>query len=703
MKLFPDNTLQQLEFDKIKDLIIAHARNDYAKNRIQQLRIHTKKDFIEQDLFQTNEFKVILDSGVYFPNDFNHNINKELRLLSIPGAMLTGEQFLWIRKLSDNTAQIFRWFDVERREQNPYLSKIIASSYFEKQIRLMIDEVLDEIGMVKDNASHELASIRMNLYRKRNELRRVFDRIVSKMNKLGYLADIEESFMNGRRVLAVFAEQKRMIKGILHSESDSRRTTFIEPEETTGLNNDIFSLENEEAKEINRILRKLTEHLSAYAPLLSSYFQIAGEFEFVRAKAKFAQEIGGQLPLIQDKAISKLYLAYHPLLFLYNKRLEKPTIPVNLTLDENNRILVISGPNAGGKTVTLKTVGLLQIMFQSGLLVPVSPDSELGIFKQMMIHIGDTQSIEFELSTYSAHLTHMKHFMENANGKTMFFIDELGSGSDPNLGGAFAEVIMEELAKKHSMGIVTTHYLNLKVMANKVAGVFNGAMQFDEKNLLPMYQLKVGSPGSSYTFSIAERIGLSKHLIEKARKLVNENHFQLDKLLNSTEQDMQVIEKEKKQLNQLLLENEKLKKEMELLIKKEKHQQEVEKLKLSNKIAEDKLIYLKDMERKLKALIIEWRKSENKDSVIKMMHTTLTGQKEKYQAEKQQKKINEKFLETDAQVKVGHKVKMKQNKQVGIVKEIRGKKALLQVGVVPMLVAISDLIVIMDKPVVDES
>ncbi len=703
MKFFPENTLQQLEFDKIKDLIIAHSRNDYAKHRIQQIRIHTKKDFIEQDLFQTNEFKIILDSGVYFPNDFNHNINKELKLLSIPGAMLTGEQFLWIRKLSDNTAQIFRWFDVERREQNPYLSKIIAGSYFEKQIRLMIDEVLDEIGMVKDNASQDLASIRMNLYRKRNELRRVFDRIVSKLNKLGYLADIEESFMNGRRVLAVFAEQKRMIKGILHSESDSRRTSFIEPEETTGLNNDIFSLENEEAKEVNRILRKLTEHLSAYAPLLSSYFQIAGEFEFVRAKAKFAQEIGGQLPLIQDKAISKLFLAYHPLLYLYNKRLEKPTIPVNLTLDENHRILVISGPNAGGKTVTLKTVGLLQIMFQSGLLVPVSPDSEMGIFKQMMIHIGDTQSIEFELSTYSAHLTHMKHFMENANGKTMFFIDELGSGSDPNLGGAFAEVIMEELAKKHAMGIVTTHYLNLKVMANKVAGVFNGAMQFDEKNLLPMYQLKVGSPGSSYTFSIAERIGLSKHLIEKARKLVNENHFQLDKLLNSTEQDMQAIEKEKKQLKQLLSENEKLKKEMELLIKKEKHQQEVEKLKLSNKIAEDKLIYLKDMERKLKALIIEWRKSENKDSVIKMIHTTLTGQKEKYQAEKQQKKINEKFLETDAQVKVGHKVKMKQNKQVGIVKEIRGKKALLQVGVVPMLVAISDLIVVMDKPVVDES
>ncbi len=209
-------------------------------------------------------------------------------------------------------------------------------------------------------------------------------------------------------------------------------------------------------------------------------------------------------------------MLFTPYCFLYNNRAGKQTIPVSLTLDEKNRILVISGPNAGGKTVTLKTIGLLQIMMQSGLLVPVYPGSQMGIFKQLMIHIGDTQSLEFELSTYSSHLKNMKHFMEVANGKTLFFIDELGSGSDPNLGGAFAEVIMEELAHKRSMGIVTTHYLNLKVMANKVPGIINGAMAFDEQNLLPMYKLIIGKPGSSYTFSIAERIGLSPHLIKKA-------------------------------------------------------------------------------------------------------------------------------------------------------------------------------------------
>ena len=336
-------------------------------------------------------------------------------------------------------------------------------------------------------------------------------------------------------------------------------------------------------------------------------------------------------------------------------------------------------------------------MLQAGLLVSVSPDSEMGIFKQLLIHIGDTQSLEFELSTYSSHLLNMKHFIENANGKTLFFIDELGSGSDPNLGGAFAEVIMEELAFKHSFGIVTTHYLNLKVMANKVKGIINGAMQFDEKNLLPLYKLQVGQPGSSYTFSIAERIGLHKSLIDKARRLVDEEHFRLDKLLNRTEQDLQIIDKEKVQLQQLLKENEELKKEMQQVIKKERHQQEIEKLRQQNQVSEEKLNYLKDMERRLKAMVMEWRRAEDKDSVVKMIHALLFNQKEKMQGERKEKKINEKFIEVGGQLKIGDKVKMQNNRTVGIVKEIRGKKAILQVGAIPITVDLKDLVVVIDK------
>ena len=697
IKFFPESALVQLEYEKVKTLLAEYCKTEYAKEKASNLRIHIKKEFIDLALKQADEFKRLLQTGQYFPNDFSLNLSREIKLLSIPGAVFTGEQFLHIRRLSENTGNIFRWFDNERRVAYPGLTNVVENTYYEKAIIELVDEILDESGNVKDSASEALAGIRMNLYRKRNDLRRIFDRMITKLNKLGYLADIEESFINGRRVLAVYAEQKRMVKGILHGESDTRRTSFIEPEETTELNNIIFSLENEEAREVYRILRQLTQRLSVYAPLLKTYHDVAGEFDFINAKAKWAIVLGGNYPQVHDKAHLHLIQAYHPLLLLYNKNNSKPTIPVNLTLNEKSRILVISGPNAGGKTVTLKTVGLLQLMMQSGLLVPVHPDSEMGIFKQIMIHIGDTQSLEFELSTYSSHLKNMKHFIENANGKTLFFIDELGSGSDPNLGGAFAEVIMEELAHKHSFGIVTTHYLNLKVMANKVPGIINGAMQFDEKNLLPLYKLVVGKPGSSYTFSIAERIGLEKRLIEKARKLVDDDHFTLDKLLNRTEQDLQHIETEKKELSRLLKENERLKKEMQQVMDKEKHAQEIERLKHQNRISEEKLAYLKDMERRLKSMVIEWRKAEDKESVIRMIHALLFNQKEKMVKEKQEKKINDKFIEIGGEVQVGDKVRMKQNRQVGIVKELRGKKALLQLGVMPITVDLTDLVVVKDK------
>jgi DNA mismatch repair protein MutS2 len=699
MKFFPESALQQLEYEKVKILLAEYCKSEYAKDKAVNLRIHTKKEFIDLELRQSYEYKLLLQTGLNFPNDFTLNISKELKLLGIAGAVLAGEQILQIRRLTENTGSIFRWFDNERRIAYPALSNVIENTYFEKIITVLIDEILDEAGNVKDSASKDLADIRMNLFKKRNELRRIFDKMITKLNKLGYLADIEESFINGRRVLAIFAEQKRMIKGILHGESDSRKTTFIEPEETTQLNNDIFSLENEERKEVYKILRQLTHHLCAYAPLLKTYYEIAGTYDFINAKAKWAVQLGGNYPKVHDKAHIHLIQAYHPLLLIYNKNNQKPTIPINLSLNDKNRILVISGPNAGGKTVTLKTVGLLQLMLQSGLLVPVHPDSEMGIFKQIMIHIGDTQSLEFELSTYSSHLKNMKHFMENANGKTLFFIDELGSGSDPNLGGAFAEVIMEELAHKHSFGIVTTHYLNLKVMANKVPGIINGAMQFDEKNLLPLYKLVVGKPGSSYTFSIAERIGLEKRLIQKARTLVDEDHFTLDKLLNRTEQDLQKIDQEKRELFNLLKENEQLKKEMQQVMDKEKHLQEVERLKYQHLITEDKLAYVKDMERRLKSMVIEWRKTEDKDKVVKMIHALLFNQKEQIVKEKYAKKGNEKFIEIGGDIQIGNKVRMKQNRQVGIVKEIRGKKCVIQVGVMPITVDLKDLVVVKDKDI----
>ncbi len=697
MKLFPESALIQLEFDKVAELLHGHCRTEYARHRADNLRIHTRKDFIDTELQQSYEYKLIILHQQHFPNDFILNLAKDLKLLSIPGAVLVAEQFMQLRKLAINIQSVFRWFDGDRRLAYPALSKIIENSYYEKAIVEMIDDVLDEPGIVKDKASDDLHRIRMSLYRKRNELRRVFERVVAKLNKAGYATDIEESFSNGRRVVAVFAEHKRQIKGILHGESDTRKTAFIEPEETIELNNDIYSLENDESREVQRILRKLTADLSMYAPLMTAYHAIVGEYDFAQAKARLATDMNGELPALVDKAHIELVSACHPLLFLYNKKSGKQTIPLTIKLDDKQRILVISGPNAGGKTVTMKTIGLLQTMMQSGLLVPVHPSSVMGIFKQLMIHIGDTQSIEFELSTYSSHLKNMKYFMEVANGKTLFFIDELGSGSDPSLGGAFAEVIMEELARKHSFGVVTTHYLNLKVMANKVAGIVNGAMAFNEQTLMPLYKLMIGKPGSSYTFSIAERIGLSPMLINKARQLVDENHFSLDKLLNRTEQDLREIEKREQELKQQLKENERLKKEMTQLMNKERHRQEVELATQQNKITEDRIGYLKDMERKLKQIVLDWRKAEDKTEPMQQMHNLLFNKKDEVVKSKMAKKMDSRYDEVSTEIIVGSKVKLKKNYQIGSVIEIRGKRAIVQVGLLPMSVDLADLVVVEEK------
>lgn len=697
MKLYPESATVQLEFDKIKSLLHERCRSEYAKSKADDLRIHTKKEFIQTELKQSHEYKQLIQNSIYFPNDYILNLSKELRLLNIEGAMLVGEQLVSLRKLAVSMERIFRWFDSERRLAYPALATVIQGTYYEKKILDLINEVIDETGNVKDNASPDLQSIRMDLYRKRNELRRLFERIISKLNKQGYLAEIEESFMNGRRVVAVYAEQKRTVKGILHGESDSRRTAFIEPEETIDLNNQLFELESAESREVYRILKELTKRLSGHVALLSVYHAVVGEYDFIHAKAQLGIAVRGEYPVVEDKALVHLVNACHPLLYLYNQKSGKQTIPVSVSLSPENRILVISGPNAGGKTVTLKTVGLLQMMVQSGLLVPVHPSSQFGIFKQLMIHIGDTQSIEFELSTYSSHLLSMKHFMETANGKTLFFIDELGSGSDPNLGGAFAEVIMEELARKHAIGIVTTHYLNLKVMANKTPGIINGAMAFDENNLLPLYKLIIGKPGSSYTFSIAERIGLDRKLIERARSLVNEDHFRLDKLLNRTEQDIRRMEVKEKELQKLLKENERLKKEMEQVMDRERHRQQVEVLKQQNKITEDRLAYLKDMERKLRQMVVEWKKSEDKEKVIRGIASLLFKKNEEKAVSKKQKQLDSRYEEIGGDIKVGDKVKMKRNLQVGEVLELRGKKAVVKIGLLPMQIDLADLVLIKDK------
>ncbi len=701
LQLYPARAAESLEYDKIVQLLQAKCRTDAAKERVQKLKFQTRIEYIEKALAQTEEYSHILSAQDHFPNDFTRNIEKELKLLGIAGAALSGEQLNTCKQLAYTTRDILSWF---KRQDHlfPQLRALSEKVIYEKQIADIIHEVIDDNGAVRDDASKELQSIRAGLAKKRHDLRRLFESILKKLGKQGYLADISEGFLNGRRTVAIHAEHKRIVKGILHGESDTQRTVFIEPEETIELNNEVFSLERAEAREIHRILAQTTASLSGFQSHLESYYHLSSLYDFIRAKALLAREMNAAKPRLSPHPGIHLVKAFHPLLYLQQQASGKPTIPLNISLDKKNRILIISGPNAGGKTVSMKTAGLLQLMTQAGLLIPASAESEIGIFRQMMIHIGDTQSIEHELSTYSAHLRDMKYFMDFANGKTLFFIDELGSGSDPNLGGAFAEAIVEELANKHSFGIITTHYLNLKIMAGKVPGILNGAMSFDEERLEPLYQLTIGKPGSSYTFAIAERTGLPKKIIDRARQITDRGHFKLDKMLLQTEQQSVRLSDKEKQIDKLLKENERLKEKYEELIDKEKLSQHYHTLKLQNKIKKEELDYLRDMERKFKQIIHDWKKTENKQEVINAAEKILFKRKQIQTNEAAAKKTDKNYETVGGAMQVGDLVRHIQNHQVGTLTELRDKRAIVQIGLMPFNVNPEEWIVVRKKKKTDK-
>ncbi|MCD6012452.1 MAG: mismatch repair protein MutS [Flavipsychrobacter sp.] len=697
MQLYPAHAAEALEFNKVCSLLLQKCRTDAARERVENIRFHTRMDHMERELHQTNEFKSILATGSdQFPNDFTRNLQKELRLLSVSGGVLSGEQILAFLQLTLNIRDILLWFK-KHNELFPHLRSIVERIVYEKKIVELITAVIDESGLVRDTASHELMQIRSELGKVRSESRRTFEGVLRRLNKQGYLADIGESFLNGRRTAAVLAEYKRIVKGILHGESDTQKTVFIEPEETIELNNEIFSLERAETREIHRILVQLTKDLSQFAQQLEAYYHVCGIYDYIRAKGQLALDMNANMPRLSVHPSLQLVKAYHPLLLLHNKPLGKETIPLNITLDRQNRILIISGPNAGGKTVSMKTVGLLQLMAQAGLLIPADENSEIGIFKQLMVQIGDTQSIEHELSTYSAHLKDMKHFMDFASGKTLFFIDELGSGSDPNLGGAFAEAIVEDLAQKHALGIITTHYLNLKVMAGKVRGIFNGAMAFDEEHLEPLYQLNIGKPGSSYTFAIAQRSGLPQAVIERARQLTQREHFKLDKMLHQTEQQSVKLSDKEKELDKLLTENEKLKKRYEELTNKEKLRQQHETLRLQNKIKKEELDYLRDTERKFKQIIHDWKKADNKQEVINAAENVLFRKKQVQTNAAAARKADKNYEVAGGKPKPGDYVRNKQNHQVGVLEELKDKRAVVKIGKLPFTVNIDEWIVVRKK------
>lgn len=688
MDFFPLDTDKQFEFDKIKQLVVQHCRCAPSRELAQAIKPIKNVERLMLSLLQCEEYKRIVEHKMHFPDSTFTDLSKEIGLLFIQGSVIGEEQFGNIRSVSDIINTIIA-FLTEKQKQYPSLFKIIENLYITTEIIEAINHIIDVHGEVKSSASKELGEIRRDLSAKRRESDRRFRSFVNDLKKLGWLRDNEENFYNGRRVLSVLAEHKRDVKGLVHGSSDTGKTSFIEPYNTIEINNEIADLEQSEKREVYRLLKQLTDDIRPHKELIKNYQTALTIIDFTRAKALLAIDINGRLPQMEKQPTIRLVNACHPLLLLQNKQNKKVTIPLNLHLDVQNRILIISGPNAGGKSITLKTVGLLQMMLQSGLLVSAAEGSVMSLFQQIHSDIGDSQSIEYELSTYSSRLVKMKYFLEHANRRTLVLIDEFGTGSDPELGGAIAEVILEELTKKKAFGIVTTHYTNIKLVAENLQGVTNACMLFDAETLQPKYELLVGQPGSSYTFEVAQKIGLPKEILDRAGKKIQREKLKLNNMLGT-------LQKEKQKLSHKI---EELKKQEELAFQTtQKYDVLTEKIQLKLERDKDKIeenTRLAELGRRLNVLSEDWDKATSKKEVIQKFVGLMTAEKkkklEKMAEEKRSKKKEKTIAKKMEQIKVGSSVRLFNSKQTGIVEEITKNKAKVTFGDMKSVVSIENL------------
>jgi len=567
--LYPQNSADKLGFTDVKELIKAHCLSDMGRQMVDKIQVMNNYDNILKFLSQANEFKNILQNDVALPIQHFFDIKSLANKARVEGVFLSEEEFYQVQASLTTVFAVIAYFN-EREGQYPNLEALFEHLPIEKAILKKIDAVIDQKGKIRPNASRELQDITSGIAKAEQEARRKIDQVFKNAGSNGWTADGSLTVRDGRLCIPLLAENKRKLKGFIHDESSSGQTVYMEPEEVFVLNNRVRDLEFERRREIVKILTALTDELRPYTPLLLSYHSLLTKLDFVRAKALFAIDVEGEMPEVVNDARMKLVNARHPLLFLSFKKEHKTVVPLNVQIDEGTRIVVVSGPNAGGKSVCMKTVGLLQMMAQAGLLIPAADNSVVGVFKQMFVDIGDDQSIESDLSTYSAHLSKMKHFVENANGKTLVLIDEFGTGTDPQFGGPIAEAVLESLNHKKVKGMVTTHYSNLKIFASNTEGIENASMLFDNVQMKPMYMLEVGKPGSSYAFEIAQKIGLPQNVLNLAKNKIGTNQKKVDTLLVDLEREKKEIfdtklqlDKQQRRVNTLLQENEQLKSYLE--------------------------------------------------------------------------------------------------------------------------------------------
>ncbi|MDG1477526.1 MAG: DNA mismatch repair protein MutS [Vicingaceae bacterium] len=709
MFYFDEKTATDLEFDQIKVWLTEACQTETVESRVQKLQPLRDQKKVEESLNLTHDLQLIRNRGVQFPRLTLEELKKELKLLSISGSVLQIKSLIKLLDASLMVNELFLFFK-EHKENYEHLQSLMGQAYYTTAIEKEMDKVLDKHLKIKDDASEALKSIRQGMQSCRKQINRNFDRALRSALNNGYIDPTKESVIDNRRVLTVLSSYKREVQGRVMGGSKTGSLTYIEPQVNRALNFELDQLIDDERKEIQRILAELSEFFRSQYELLLEYQKIVYAFDEVNAKEKLARKIDGVKPQLnlknQDTFLKE---AYHPILLVKNVAAKLKTIPQTFELKKENRLLVISGPNAGGKSITLKTMGLLQLMFQSGLMVSVNPKSKMAFFDYILSDIGDNQSIENELSTYSYRLQRMNFFLKKTSPKTLLLLDEFGTGSDPDLGGALAEVFFETIYKDGCFGVITTHYSNIKLKASELPEAVNANMLFNRTTLSPEFQLSMGQPGSSFTFEVAQKNGIPKDMIEQAKTKVDGQKIHFDQLISDLQREKSVLQKLKKesyQSKQLMDETkeaferkrihfeELLETQQKRIERNDKYLSQGQKMhhfieSYPSKAKGKQPAFLKEVKK-----YITMEKSKREAALKKLNEANEVKKAAQKSKAKQQQNKPSKSKKPEKPIEVGLKVKLKTGKQVGEVISIDGNDAKVVFGNLTAKVKVKELRVV---------
>ena len=709
----PKKTLEDLEFFTVTVQLADFAITPLGKIACQNIAPLSNQATLLKELHCVNEFLASFENDNRIPNHGFEDLSPAFKLLKIENSVLEISSFRNIASASD-TINTLLLFLKKFKTYYPTLFAWGESIEVNKEIKLEVDNIIDRFGEIRDNASDTLYTLRKQIQSFKGKISQSFNKALSHFQELDYLDDIRESVMENKRVLAVKAMHRRKVKGGILGSSKTGSIVYIEPEATLNLTRELQNLIFEETEEIKKILSQLTDYFRPYLDLIKTYQQYLIEMDSFYARARYAKEINALLPIFTEKQELWLKDAYHPLLYRSHQLEDKKTYPQEIQLNKESRIVVISGPNAGGKSITLKTVGLLQLMIQSGLLIPVHEKSRVCWFDSILTDIGDNQSIENHLSTYSYRLKNMKGFLKKCDEKTLFLIDEFGTGSDPELGGALAEVILEDFYSRKSFGLITTHYSNLKLLADEQPAMVNANMQFDDRTLEPVFKLILGEAGSSFTFEVAQKNGIPFNLINRAKKKIErgkvrfdatiaklqKQRYQMAKTDKSLREKENTFESESDRLKQL---NQKLKTKLVSYQELFDHNQRM--IVLGNKLNDlAELFFQNNKKRPMIAEILRLVESENSKRKRKSSAQTKKDNAVKKSLEKEvikelvtirrEKKVKKEIPHKSKSIvvfKVGDKVRLLDGKSVGSIDAIEKKKAIVNYGIFTTQVNVDQL------------